>query len=471
MVPIDVLGIVAPHPPIMVPEVGHGDAEATSASAAALRSAAALLDRFAPETVVIMSPHGAGHMDAFTITTADRIAGDLSRFGAPSARRGVPGDPALAEAILGAAAIADLPAVAREGGLDHGVLVPMHFLDPQCRYPLVVLSLSYLSYDEHRLLGRLVSRAAASLGRRVAFVASGDCSHRLSRSAPAGYSPRAHLLDERLVELLAAADFEGLAKIDPRLVEEGGECGLRSFITLGGFLEGTNAVSRVLAYEAPWGVGYLTAVFAPPEVLETALGASENVTAPVTAPFGTPQAGRKGGVKSADESAPVRLARSTIEAYVHDGRGTPSQPTPTLDDPSLPVRAGAFVSLHENGELRGCIGTLGPVCDTLAEEIMRNAVEAATRDPRFPPVAPDELDALDIKVDVLHEPEPIASLDDLDPAVYGVIVTSGWRRGLLLPDLEGVDTAQQQLSIAMRKAGIASGEPVSLERFRVDRHV
>jgi AmmeMemoRadiSam system protein A len=129
------------------------------------------------------------------------------------------------------------------------------------------------------------------------------------------------------------------------------------------------------------------------------------------------------------------------------------------------------VSLHEDGRLRGCIGTIAPTRPSLAEEIAHNAVAAATEDPRFPPLRAEELDRLEIKVDVLHAPEHAGSFSDLDPKTYGVITTCGSRRGLLLPDLEGVDTCEDQVAIAMQKGGIAAGEPIRLERFKVDRYV
>lgn len=472
----DVLGIIAPHPPIMVPEVGHRDAEATRASAEALGTAAALLSEFQPETVVVMSPHATAYRDAFTVTTAERLYGDLSQFGAGSVRREVPGDPELASAIQSACESHGIPVGSRPGrlgpaDLDHGVLVPMHFLDPDGRYPLVVLSLSYLPYETHRALGEAVARAACAIGRRVAFVASGDCSHRLKQGAPAGFEPRAHLFDEQLQISLSSGDFTGLMDMDESLVEEAGECGLRSFIALGGFLDGTDASPRVLAYEAPWGVGYLSAVYAPAAVLEERLGPERGGLQAASSPatvMRTPESGRKGGHAGSDESEPVRIARRTIECHV---RGEDLPKPAQLPAEGFPARAGAFVSLHRNGELRGCIGTISPTCDLLSDEIVRNAVEASTRDPRFPPLTAQELEDLDIKVDVLHEAEPICSLEELDPRVYGVIVTSGWKRGLLLPDLEGVDTPEQQVSIAMAKAGIGPGETVQLERFRVDRHV
>lgn len=171
------------------------------------------------------------------------------------------------------------------------------------------------------------------------------------------------------------------------------------------------------------------------------------------------------------ESHPlVQLARETVELFVRQGR--------TLDppdelSPEMRQRAGTFVSLHDRfGELRGCIGTILPTQANVAQEIIQNAISAATRDPRFPPVQPEELDGLDIKVDVLTTPEPISGPEELDPKRYGVIVEDkhGWRRGLLLPDLEGVDTVEYQVDIARRKAGIGPNEPVKLERFEVIRY-
>jgi len=164
----------------------------------------------------------------------------------------------------------------------------------------------------------------------------------------------------------------------------------------------------------------------------------------------------------------VELARKTIENYVREERTI--EPPEELA-PEMQGRAGTFVSLHDSrGNLRGCIGTIEPQRPTVAQEVIQNAVSAATRDPRFPPVQPEELEDLDVKVDVLTEPEPIDSMEQLDPKRYGVIVESGWRRGLLLPDLEGVDTVKYQVEIAMRKAGIRPGEPMQLYRFEVKRY-
>lgn len=169
-----------------------------------------------------------------------------------------------------------------------------------------------------------------------------------------------------------------------------------------------------------------------------------------------------------NEDAYVRLARKTIEEYIQNGKKI-SVPD-GLPDEMYTDRAGVFVSIKENGNLRGCIGTIQAVQSSVAEEIVHNAISASTRDPRFSPIEPHELDKLTISVDVLGDAEIIASPDELDVKRYGVIVTKGYRRGLLLPNLEGVDTVENQVAIAKSKAGIGEYEQVELERFEVVRH-
>ncbi len=163
------------------------------------------------------------------------------------------------------------------------------------------------------------------------------------------------------------------------------------------------------------------------------------------------------------------LARYTIETYLAEGQ-MPPLPQDLPEELSA-QRAGAFVSLHKGKMLRGCIGTIGPTKPSLAEEIMENALSAALRDPRFPPLTEEELPGLSLKVDILSEPEQVEGLEELDPQRYGVIVTAGYHRGLLLPNIEGVDTVGQQLEIALHKAGIPQkGVPYEVQRFEVSRH-
>ena len=163
----------------------------------------------------------------------------------------------------------------------------------------------------------------------------------------------------------------------------------------------------------------------------------------------------------------VNLAKETVEKFVLSGEAAQ---IPADISSEMKGRAGVFVSIKKNGELRGCIGTLSPCMKNVACEIIQNAISAATQDPRFPRVSPQELNALEYSVDVLTEPEIIASKKELDPKKYGVIVKSGERRGLLLPDLEGVDSVDEQIGIAAMKAGIHPSEEIELYRFEVKRY-
>lgn len=179
------------------------------------------------------------------------------------------------------------------------------------------------------------------------------------------------------------------------------------------------------------------------------------------------------------EDAYVQLARKAVEEYARTGRQI--QAPEGLPKEMYEDRAGVFVSIKiqdalrgeggRTGRLRGCIGTIQAVQASIAEEIIHNAISASSKDPRFAPITPDELDQLTISVDVLGAMEKIGSPDELDVKRYGVVVTKGYRRGLLLPNLEGVDTVEEQIAIAKQKAGIGYAEEADLERFEVVRHM
>ncbi len=164
----------------------------------------------------------------------------------------------------------------------------------------------------------------------------------------------------------------------------------------------------------------------------------------------------------------IKLAKDTVELYVREGKILEVREDEV--PPEFRERAGVFICLKIKGNLRGCIGTFQPTEPSIAHETVRNAISAATCDPRFECVRTDELDTIEYTVDVLTLPEKVASKSELDPRRYGVIVEAGRRRGLLLPDLEGVDTVDYQISIAMQKAGIPRGTPVELFRFEVKRY-
>jgi AmmeMemoRadiSam system protein A len=234
-----------------------------------------------------------------------------------------------------------------------------------------------------------------------------------------------------------------------------------------GALDGRAIDCRFLSYEGPFGVGYMTALMTP----------RENGAESRLAHLSRAEEGRAAAARAGDDAF-VRLARETVERYVREGaepRWADMKSAPgELDALRMERRkAGTFVSLHLEGELRGCMGTIVPVCAHVGEEIIRNAVTACSQDPRFPPVEEAELPGLDVKVDVLSPFEGISSPGELDPARYGVIVEKGGRRGLLLPRLDGVDSVRQQLEIACRKAGFQWKDDdagIKLYRFTVERH-
>jgi AmmeMemoRadiSam system protein A len=231
-------------------------------------------------------------------------------------------------------------------------------------------------------------------------------------------------------------------------------------LVLLGATRGLESDCEVLHYEAPFGVGYMVA-----QLVRRALSPSTDAQE-TRAEIG-PVVNRE--KEKTDGAELPALARRSVETFVLEGK---SPALPAQLSATLGGRAACFVCIKTlEGALRGCVGTIQPVMETLAEELIANAIGAAARDPRFPPILPEELSQLVYSVDILSETEP-AIFEELDPAIYGVIVEdeTGRRRGLLLPDIQGVKTATQQVEIAARKAGIPPGTPLKLSRFRVERY-
>lgn len=456
--------ILTPHPPVLLPEVGRGREREIDATGRAMRSAAEEVARWAPDVLVVASPHTVMYSDYFHISPGSSAAGDMSAFGAPQVRIEVKYDEELRDGIVSSAQSAGLDAGTlgqRGAQLDHGVLIPLYFLRKAgVACPIVRMGLSGLSPLAHYRLGRCVAEAVEKLGRRAVFVASGDLSHKLKADGPYGFAPEGPVFDETVTRAMASGDFLQFLTMDHSLCERAAECGLRSFQMMSGALDGLAVAPRLLSHEGTFGVGYAVALF-PVTGLDSSRSYSE--------PCNKAQRERL-DERRAREDAWVRLARLSLETYVRTGSRLKRLPD-WLPGEMTNQAAGAFVSLHSGGRLRGCIGTIAPTEENVAREIVQNAVSAGARDPRFPPVRPDELEELEYSVDVLSKPEPVDSPKELDPKRYGVIVSSGRRRGLLLPDLDGVDTVEQQLDIARKKGGIRADEPCKIERFKVVRHL
>lgn len=453
---------MAPHPPMIVPEVGRGTERQIEATRVAYARVAREIAALAPETIIISSPHATMYADYFHISPGIRAEGSFARFRAAQVCFREEYDAELARTVERMAIACGLPAGTRgqrEPELDHGTMVPLYFIrQVYAGFRLVRVGLSGLPLEEHYRLGQLIRRAVEETGRRAVFVASGDLSHKLQPYDPYGYAPEGPQYDERIMDVCGRAAFGELFDFDEAFCERAAECGHRSFVIMAGALDGVAVAAERLSHEDVTGVGYGICAFHPGETdgNRRFLDVRQRE-----------QSRRLEDARSKCDPW-VELAWQSVERWVRNRK--------VLDVPGgLPEalvhsRAGAFVSIHKQGRLRGCIGTIAPVRDSLAEEIIQNAVSAASRDPRFDPIRPDELPWLEINVDVLGEPEDIASEAELDVKRYGVIVRRGHRRGLLLPDLEDVDTVQQQVAIARQKAGIGPAEKVELQRFVVVRH-
>lgn len=433
-----VAAFIVPHPPLIVSEVGRGSEKEVQKTIDSYRDIASQIAALKPETVIISSPHAPMYSDCFHISRCEKLRGSFADFAAPQVTFEENCDTELALITAELAKQSGIPIAPigrRDSELDHGTMVPLYFIEKELReFQIMRLGLSWLPLGEHLKLGQVVLKAVEQTGRRAVYVASGDLSHKLQAYGPYGFAQQGPEYDERLMDVCERGALSELLGFDEGFCEAAAECGHRSFVIMSGALGGSRITSKVLSHEDVTGVGYGVCSFYP----------------------------------SAEKDPCVELARRTIESYITSGEVI-SVPDDAADELKS-TRAGAFVSIHKCGELRGCIGTITATEPSLAKEIISNAISASTRDPRFDPITPDELSQLEINVDVLGEFEQIDSMDELDVKRYGVYVTSGLKRGLLLPDLDGVDSVEQQVRIAMSKGGIRQGEKVTLYRFEVIRH-
>jgi len=456
------LAAIVPHPPIILPQIGQGQEREIRATIAAYREIARRVRLLSPDTLVILSSHATSYVDYFHISPGKKARGDMKRFGAASLQVSAVYDEEFTLALEINAKRAGISAGTkgeRDKELDHGTMIPLSFLaerDLPCE--VVRIGLSGMDAAEHYRLGKCIKKTAEELNRDVVVIASGDLSHKLLENGPYGFHASGPEFDRQATQAMASGDFLKLMTLDSTLCEEAAECGLGTFWILAGTLDRMNVKSELLSYEGTFGVGYAVAAFTPE-------GVDESRAFDVL--YQRAERERLSGVR-ANEDAFVRLARQTIEAFVRLGEKTVLPEG--LPEELVTQRAGVFVTLKIAGKLRGCIGTISAVTDNIALEILKNAVAACSEDPRFEPVRAEELERITYSVDVLGKTERIDSIEQLDAKRYGVIVVSGYRKGLLLPNLEGVDTVEEQLKIAKRKAGIPENERCRMERFEVVRH-
>jgi len=457
-----IAAFMVPHPPMIVPEVGRGSEKQVAKTIASYEKVAGEIAALKPDTIIISSPHSVMYSDYFHLSPGSGAHGSFAEFGAPGVKFEVEYDEKLVNLIEAKAQGLHFPAGTlgeKNPALDHGTMVPLWFILKKYKdFKLVRTGLSGYDLLKHYEYGMMIKDAVEELGRRVVYVASGDLSHKLQDYGPYGFAKEGPEYDKRIMDVCSGARFGELFDFDENFCEKAAECGHKSFVIMAGALDGMDVEAEQFSHEDVTGVGYGICSFIPK--------VQDEKRHFLKARLQTVQDEIEQKRFNSDEY--VNLARASAEYFVTNGKVMPVPDWVSRE--LLNKTAGAFVSVHKFGALRGCIGTIASTQKNLALEIIENAVSAVSKDPRFSPVTQDELKYLDINVDVLGEAEKIKSPSELDVKKYGVIVQSGYKRGLLLPDLEGVDTVEQQIDIARRKGGIAPGEKIDLFRFEVVRH-
>jgi Uncharacterized conserved protein len=469
---------IACHPPVLIPEVGEGRENEAQKTIRGLRDLALKVAEVKPEVIVCITPHGNVFRDGVAVVYENQMKGDLRNFGHPEINLEKDCDMGLLDELNmsfgknNCHTIFLNEAIAAEYkidlNLDHGVLVPLYFIEKYYRtYKIVHITIGELSLIELYNMGKVIKEAIEARGKETMILASADLSHCLKDEGPYAFNPMGPLFDENIVSGIKTKNYYSILTAPHQVYEPAGQCGLRPIVMGLGTIDGWDTEATVFSYEGPFGVGYMSAFIDLTE--EKIPSLLERYEEDKVLSYKE---------RRSNESPFVALARAAINTWVQRGRKLNFEHYKNQVEIEADVLgelennlAGVFVSLHKHGELRGCIGTTGPVTENIAQEIIRNAIEASTYDPRFMPVEEQELMDLEIKVDVLGIPEPVTGVAELDAKKYGVIVEKDLHRGLLLPDLEGVNTPEEQLAIAKRKAGIPEGDTdVMVQRFQVIRH-
>lgn len=454
---------IVPHPPLAIPEIGKGKENTISKTIASFEAVGKAISELKPETILFISPHAESYSDYFQIADGEVAMGSFADYKAPNVNFRLFYDRPLVEAICAASKEVSFPAGIQNGQelyLDHGTMVPLYYINKFYReFKAVRVGLSGLSLSDHYRFGQLIAEAVEKVDRKVVVLASGDLSHTLKKEGPYGYREAGALYDKQILKILSNANFGELLSFNRETLSEAEECGHRAFSVMAGVLDRLSLKPKLLSYEETTGVGYAAFEY---DVL------GEN---PSRAFLELYRSRQSFVVKREIENSDIfaKLARTAIERYVLTGN------VPTLDEEWPKVfttsKAGVFVTLRKDGEIRGCMGSLRPLRKNLGSEIIASAIAAATMDTRFPKVRKEELPLLSVSVDVVRSLIPILSVSDLDPKLYGVVVESGDKKGALLPNLPGIETPEEQVITAMFKAGIPENEDVALYRFSVNHHI
>lgn len=453
---------IMPHPPIIIPKIGGGKEIDAQKTIEGCQKAARAIAAEKPDTIIVLSPHGPSYSNVVCIAGDSILKGDFSNFGHKKLSYEFQNNMDLVKGIAEKLNAFGITPIINDHesrnnydidpSIDHGALVPLHFILKEYKeFELVHIATAIPDPEELYKCGVAIREASLTSDKKILLIASSDLSHRLTDDGPYEYNPEGVKYDQFVVDCIKEKAFSSFMNVNRNMRECAGECGHRAITISLGIFEGQTCKTDIFSYEGPYGVGYLVAEISGQGLGESILDEYRKIKYSKIADL------RK------NESEYVKLARKTIEQYIKTGE---KLKTETKDS----EKKATFVSIKKHGILRGCIGTIHPTKDSVEEEIISNAVEAATKDPRFPPIIEEELIELTISVDILYPPEKITSPKMLNTKEYGVIVSKGLRRGLLLPNLEGIDTVDKQIEIACDKGGIRQNEAYSLERFKVVRY-
>jgi aromatic ring-opening dioxygenase LigB subunit/AMMECR1 domain-containing protein len=438
---------VLPHGTELLPAEGPLDPAAATGLQAACRDLVERLVAAKPDLVVLIDPHGPTFKQAIGICCAPVIRGDLAAFGRPDVTLELQTDLQLSQLLLGLSKEAGIPLTVPDRyvrqPLSHGVIVPWQFLTAAGlgRLPVVLVHPSGQPLARHYEFGQVVGYAAQRTGRRVAVLASAELSHRHGDDAEA-----AAAYDRQVVEAFNGRHWVALVEQDPVALEAAGACGLGALAMLAGMFRPEAVESQPCHYEVDDGVGRmvgeLSVIRHPEPEVETERPARDVPTL-------------------------ADLAREAI--YCHVAKQETVRATGKLAETWGHRQAGVFVTLYRDGKIRNSLGSVFPLQTNVCDEVVRTAIAVAFQDPSHPAVDPQELPRITLSVQVVLPPEPIQRLDEVDPKQYGLIAYTGYRLGVLLPGVDGIEAAEDQVRQVMAKAGVGAGEPLWLLRFRVER--
>ncbi|MGM9991280.1 MAG: AmmeMemoRadiSam system protein A [Candidatus Bruticola sp.] len=505
---------LCPHPPLLIPGISDSSKDKVKSTESAFKQWAFKLKEQKPERIIIISPHAPAASASVPVFALPYLKGNMQRFSRqPQVTMEVGCDLNFIDRLSALCVEEQFPLLTVtedmvikyhiESSLDHASFIPLYFLRQaglSDDVPVVIFGYGPNYTELYLQLGRILAQALKQDRKNTAIIASGDLSHRLLESGPYGFSPYGLEFDEKINKILRGCTANDLLSFTNEEVHEAAQCGLHSIAVLLGCLNECAVPVEVnhLSYEAPYGVGYSVVYYLPkgsePGSADSVEGHnskaeqqsqvgknnSSNNTDKQAKKVASPlsfmhseldkeggsvvfsEVSKSGAVAEKEVDIRLQLAKASVEHYVlyKEHLSFDQEKYPELQKP-----AAVFVTLKKNDQLRGCIGSLVPIENSQGEEIVRSAILACSRDPRFPEVTTEELPELQYQVYVLSEPVKIKGPQELDPKRYGVIVRKEGRSGVLLPNLEGVDSIEMQLRIACQKGGILPEEKPELYRF------